>query len=438
MRQTLILLLSLITMFLGFSQENTNAFTLQQAIDYALENNRQVKNATRDIDAAIKQKWETTATGLPQLNAAFDYQNAIKRNVAVFGGETFPIGAEQSLNATATLSQLLFDGSYIVGLQSAKVFLEISENAKQKTDLQVRQAVINAYGNVLLAEESIKILDRNIDVLEKNVDETTKIYENGLEEEESVEQLKITLTGLQSYLSNTTRLKDLSYQMLNITLGRNLKDTIVLSDDLESLTSQNLLSDLINEEEDIENNIDYKIAENDRQSKELLLKLEKSKYLPTLNAFINGGYVANRESFSFTNGSEPWYGSSIFGMSLNVPIFSSGMRNASAQRAAINLEKSEEDLTEIEQQLKLEIATAKSDYQFAIEDYQNKKENLSLAERIESKNQTKFFEGISSSFELRQAQTQLYTAQQDLLQAMLDVINSKAALETVLNTPINQ
>ena len=118
-----------------------------------------------------------------------------------------------------------------------------------------------------------------------------------------------------------------------------------------------------------------------------------------------------------------------------MPIFSSGMRSASTQRAKISLEQSQTDLLETAQRIKLQIASAKSNYQFAVEDYQNKKENLGLAERIEQKNQTKFFEGIGSSFELRQAQTQLYNAQQELLQTMLDVINSKTELETVLNTP---
>ena len=97
-------------------------------------------------------------------------------------------GTEQNVNATASLKQLIFDGSYLVGLQSAKVFLEISKNAKEKTDLEVRKAVINAYGNVLLAEESLAILQNNINVLEKNLQETQKIYENGLEEEEKQEQ----------------------------------------------------------------------------------------------------------------------------------------------------------------------------------------------------------------------------------------------------------
>ena len=119
---------------------------------------------------------------------------------------------------------------------------------------------------------------------------------------------------------------------------------------------------------------------------------------------------------------------------MNIPIFSSGGRSAATQRAKINLEKAKDDLTETEQKLKLQIASAKSDYQFAIEDHENKKQNLNLAERIESKNQIKFFEGIASSFDLRQAQTQLYTSQQEYLQAMLDVINKKAELETVLNT----
>ena len=187
----------------------------------------------------------------------------------------------------------------MVGLQSAKVFLEISENAKEKTDLEVRKAVINAYGNVLLAEESVKIFERNQTVLQKNLDETTKIYENGLEEEESVEQLQITLSSVESSLMNTTRLRALAYQMLNITLGIDLNTNTVLTDNLESLTNQNIVLNLLDAEENVDNTVDYKIAENDKVSKELLLKLEKSKALPTLKAFVNGVYSGNNEDFDF-------------------------------------------------------------------------------------------------------------------------------------------
>lgn len=430
----LLIAYSLIITSIAYAQETPTSFSLQEAIDYAIENNRDSKNAALDILAAEKQKWETTATGLPQLSATVDYQNALKRNIFVFGDQIIQVGTKHTLTGTATLSQLLFDGSYLVGLQSAKVYLEISKNAKTKTDLEVRKAVINAYGNVLLAEESIAILQRNIDVLEKNLNDTTKIFENGLEEEESVEQLKITLSSVKSNLNNTTRLKNLAYQMFNLTIGKPINETTVLTEDLDALTLENINLNLLDTANNVENTIDYKIAKNNKVSQELLVKLEKSKALPSLNAFINGAYTGNRETFSFTNTDKKWYGSSIFGVSLNIPIFSSGMRSAATQRAEINLQKAEISLTETQQMLSLEIESAKSDYQFAIEDYQNKKENLTLAERIENKNQTKFFEGIGSSFELRQAQTQLYTAQQELLQTMLDVITKKAELETLLNT----
>tara|TARA_R110001583_G_scaffold89747_5_gene231205 strand:+ start:229 stop:1569 length:1341 start_codon:yes stop_codon:yes gene_type:complete len=443
MKRKLILIFILLISFATFSQENIRSFSLQEAIDFALENNRTAKNASRDIDAAYKQKWETIATGLPQLNAAVDYQDFIKQQVQVIPADDFggpegefiavEFGLKQNINASATLSQLIFDGSYIVGLQSAKVFLEISKNAKIKTDLEVRKSVINAYGNVLLAEESVQILERNKRALEKNLNEITKIFENGLEEEESVEQLKITLSGIISTLSNTKRLKKVAYQMLNMTMGIDIDANTTLSDSLETLTANNIDLSLIDNPFSIENTIDYQIANNDKTSKELMVKLEKSKALPTVNTFLSGGYLSYSDNFDFLDTNQKYYGFGVFGLNLKIPVFSSGLRSAATQRAKINLEKAKNDLTETEQRIKLQIASAKSDYQFSIEDYTNKKENLNLAERIEQKNQTKFFEGIASSFDLRQAQIQLYTAQQEFLQAMLDVINNKAALETIVN-----
>jgi len=432
----------------GFAQEDPLSFTLNDAIKYALENNYTVVNAERDIVAAKKQKWETTATGLPQISATIEYQNWLKQQVSLIPAEFFPggiegefaevaFGTKQNVNATATLNQLLFDGSYLVGLQSAKVFLEISKNAKLKTEQEVRKAVIDAYGNVLLAQESIEILEKNKTTLIKNLNETQKIYENGLEEEESVEQLQITLSSVQSNLKNAIRLKDISYKMLNITLGIDIDKKIDLKDDLISLTGQNIDFGLIAAPLNLEDNIDFKIAKNNERSQELLLKYEKSKALPSLSAFINGNYIGNSNSFNFLKSEQQWFGSSLFGVSLNVPIFSSLGRTAKTQRAKINFEIAKTELTQTEQQIKLQTANAKSNYQFAIEQYLTAKKNLELAERIEKKNQTKFFEGVGSSFELRQAQTQLYSTQQEYLQTMLNVINKKAELETVLNRGIN-
>jgi len=442
-KKTILLFLLTTTPFIGISQDIPEILSLQDAINYALKNNRNAKNAQRSVEAANELKWETIASGLPQIGVSLDYNYWLKQQISLIPSEFFGgnpgefseiiFGTKQTMSVTANLSQKIFDGSYLVGLQSAKVFLEISKNAQKKTVLDIRKSVINAYGNVLLAEESEKILEKNLQVLEINFNETSKIYENGLIEEESVEQLQITLSGVKNNLLNARRLKDLAYKMLNLTLGIDVDSAVNLSDNLKFLTDENTVISLLNADEDIEQTIDYKIAKNDTDSKELLVKLEKSKSLPTLNAFINGGYLGNNNSFDFLNTSQKWFGLSLIGVTMSIPIFSSGMRIAATKRAKINLEQSRDNLIETEQIIKLEILKAKSAYKFAIEEYNNNQKNLRLAERIEKKNQIKFFEGISSSFDLRQAQAQLYKSQQELLQSMLEVINKKADLETALN-----
>ena len=163
------------------------------------------------------------------------------------------------------------------------------------------------------------------------------------------------------------------------------------------------------------------------------LNLAKSRALPTLNAFVNYGSSSFSDSFNFLSGTPEWYNSSIMGFDLKIPIFSSLKRSAGTQRAKIALEKAKTELTETEEQVRLQLERAKSDYLLAIEQYETSKQNLGLAERIESKNQVKYFEGLASSFDLRQAQTQLYSTQQDYLQSMVEVINTKTALETILN-----
>ncbi|MBC9794910.1 TolC family protein [Sinomicrobium weinanense] len=424
------------------AQEKLN-LSLDEAIEFALENNRTVRNAENDIEIAKKQKWETTATGLPQIDVAVDYTNNLKQQVSlipaeIFGGEpgTFEevvFGTKHNVTAMATLKQKIFDGSYLVGLQSAKVYLEISKNDKKKTNLDVKKAVIDAYGNVLLAEENIRILEKNKEILEKNVYETQKTYENGLAEEESVEQLQITLAGVESDLSNNMRLRDIAYKMLNITIGADIDTEITLTDHLDDLAIENTIPGLAEQPLLIENNINYKIASNNQRAQELLLKNEKSKALPTLEGYINGGYLAFGDNFNFLKREQEWFGNSAIGLSLNVPIFSSLGRSAATQRMKIELEKAKNDLKETEQQLQLELQRARSDYQFVLEQYQNKKKSLELAERIERKNQVKFSEGMVTSFDLRQAQEQLYTAQQEYLQSMLDIINTKTDLEIVLH-----
>lgn len=426
-------------------EKKTYSFSLEEAITFALDSNYTAINARRDIAKAIKQKWETTATGLPQIEGSISYNNNLKQPVTLIpaeitGGDpgtSVPVtfGTKQNANAVATLNQLIFDGSYLVGLQAARAFLDFSENAAEKTNLEVRKGVINSYGSVLLSEELIAIFEKNKINLEKNLYETRKVYENGLEEEESVEQLEITLLDIDTQLSNLRRSATIARQMFNVGLGIPTESSVLFVDDLDVLAEQNIQLQFLDSDLKVKENIDYKIAYNLTEQRSLEMKLEKSRALPTLNAFVNYGTQANSDSFTFFDGEQRWFQSSVFGVSMDIPIFSSGMRNAKTQRAKIALDQAETELEETIQTVNLELNSAKSNYQFAIEKFENSKKNIALAERIENKNQVKFSEGLSTSFELRQAQTQLYTAQEQYFQSMLDLINSKAQLETVLNIP---
>ena len=425
------------------AQEAKTLFSLDEAIVYALEHNYKSINAGRDMVDAQKQKWETIATGLPQISGAVNYQNQLKQPVAqipaqFFGGEPgdfeeVVFGQPQQLIATGTLRQQIFDGSYIVGVQATKAFLSYSKNNKEKTDLEVRKAVVEAYGNVLLAEESVSILENNKETLEKNLFESKKIFENGLGDEESVDQLQITLSSVDNQLKNAKRLKKITLQMLNLMMGIPLENPTDLTENLDDLTQSKIDYGLLDAEFNMENNVDYKLVYNLNEQRYFELKLAKSRALPSLNAFINYGGQSFGDQFTFFDDGQDWFGFSTFGVDLNIPIFSSLGRSASTQRAKIAYEKAKTQLTEAEEQIRLQLESAKSDYILSIEEYQTSKDNLSLAERIENKNQVKYSEGLATSFELRQAQTQLYGTQQEYLQSMVDVINRKTALENILN-----
>ena len=421
----------------------TNSFSLESAVAFALKNNNLSKNASSDLKIAQAKKWETIATGLPQISAFLDYANNIKQPISLVPAEFFggtkgefaeiSFGTKQTFDGSATLNQLLFDGSYIVGLSSIKLYLEIADNAKTKTDQEVKRTVISAYGNVLVSQERIKFLEENLDNIKGTLNEVRKLYENGMTELENVEQLTITYSSLGNSLNYSKKIGKTSKNILKIVMGIPISENITLSENLNELTIKKIDINLIDRPFSIENNIDFVIASNSKKSQETLLRLEKSRALPTLSAYIQGTYKGNSESFNFLNSSQRWYGSSLAGVTMSIPVFSSLRRSAKTQQAKIEVEKATEDLKQTEQRIKVELENAQSNYQFAIKNFQNAQKNLELAKRIEKKNEIKFYEGLVSSFELRQAQNQLYTIQNELLQSMLEVINKKTNLEIIIN-----
>ena len=217
-------------------------------------------------------------------------------------------------------------------------------------------------------------------------------------------------------------------------MGLDLDTPTQLQENLEDLTVSKIDFEIFNTTFDINENVDYKLAENLNQQRYYEWKLARSRALPTLNAFASYGGLSFAEEFAFLDNGQDWFEFSTIGVDLSIPIFSSFKRSASTQRAKIALEKAKTQLTEAEQQIRLQLENARNNYTLAIDNYETAKQNLALSERIERKNQIKYQEGLATSFELRQAQTQLYSTQQEYLQSMVEVVNKKTELEIILNT----
>ena len=418
-------------------------FSLKEAIDYAVEHNRNIIISQKGIEAALKRKWEATAEGLPQISANASYNYWLKQQLSLIPGavvqqpdiDFVPIafGTKHNANGSITVKQKLFDGSYLVALQSAKVFLEISKNQKEKSIVEIKEQVTLAYVNILVAQKSITITNQNIKNLKTNLYETEEMLQNGLVEEENVEQLKITFGELKNNLISIEYQKDIATDLLKVLLGKDLSVALQLTDNLDVLLSQYTNETLDNSNINIDNNIDFRIAQNNVKTKALQLKFERSKALPSLDLSFQTAIAGYGDNLSSTLSASDMLTSNLVMVNLNIPIFSSFKRSAASKRKKIEVAQAEITLEETKEQLNLKLSKAKKAFDLAVKKLSTTTQNLELSERIADKNQTKFNSGIATSFELRQAQKQLYKTQQFYLQAIQAVINKKIELETIVN-----
>lgn len=414
---------------------------LDGAIQLAKINNRTLQNADSDVLIARKKRWETIAIGLPQLSLSAGYINAIEQPVSLIPAEFFGgqpgefneviFGTEQSANAGLRIEQLIFDGSYLVGLQASEIYLRISEQAYTKTEQVITQATVDAYVNVLLAQAQVAVLKQNLEAAQLNLNEIKLVVENGLSEEENAQQLQLIVSSLESSLNYGKKMAAVAKNVLRYVLGMAFNAPLELTSTLEGLalqsqgTTENSLS--------LSDNIDYQIAQNDIRSKELLLKLERFKSLPRITAFLSGGYDGYNQNFDFTQREQDWFGRASFGLNLSIPVFSSFQSQAKRQQAKLALKQSKNQADDIAQELLLKESELRNVVQFHLENVQTTASNLALAKSIEQKNQIKFKEGLVSGFTLRQIQTQLYEAQNNYLTAMQQLVVSKTSLSLLLN-----
>lgn len=426
-----------------YSQNEIVSLSLDEAIEFGMENNRSLKNAEREIQMAFKERWKTIAIGLPNIKLDLNYLNNIELPTSLIPAEFFggnkgefseiQFGTEQSAIGSLRMEQLLFDGSWLVGLEYSKIYLATSENFYEKTLLQVRESIVKLYSLIVTLNEGIILLENNLENFRKDLYEITELYKNGFEEIENVEQIKITLAQAELSLLQTKKTQENQLNLLKLVLGIDLEDEIILTTSINNFIGKNIVFSNSLEEFSTSENIDVKISQNAFDTKRIEYKLEKSKQLPKLSGFLSGTYTGYNNEFDFLNKSQNWFGSSVVGINLEVPLFNANSLNISSQKAKIAMEKAKTSLEEQSDKIEAEVKDKLNQYELAVNSLNINQENMMLSMSIEEKNSIKFFEGIVSSFELRQAQLQLLDSQQKYLNSVLDIISVKAELETLYN-----
>lgn len=432
-------------------EETTMEFSLDEAISYALENSYQSQNASLEVLRTQKQVWEATAIGLPQISASADYNYNIQNPASPFPAEIIPedmrppgigpgdkillaFGTKQTMGGAISASQKIFDGAYIIGLQSARTIAKITELAQQKTDVLVAEAVSLAYVSVLVGDETIEILQRNIQNVETSINQISAMYENGLVEEQDVEQLELNLSSLKNSLDRSIRMSGINEEMLKFSMGLDIGKEIRLSDEIEKVLLSRYQLSALGEALELEDHIDFQISENKLKTSDLLVKYEKSKYMPNLSAFFNAGYNSYSEIFDFFEfKDEQWAPIAIVGLQLKIPVFSSFQRKARVDIAKIDQKKALLEHDEMVQRLFMNLRIAQDGYAYSLDNYNTAQNSLKLAGNIERKENIKYKEGISTSLDLTTAQNQLYAQQEKYLNAILAVIQSKVSLDKALD-----
>jgi outer membrane protein TolC len=441
-----ILTLLIVQASLASLGQETFEFSLQDAINYAMQNNYEVIYSEKNIEAAKQQMKEATAFGLPQIDGSLDYADNIQNPTSVIPGDFFgapgedveiQFGTKYSVNAGLYASQLLYSGKYIVGLKTAKIFMEKASIDFFKDKVAVTQQVADSYYNVLATEEQLRVVDTTLKVTRKIADETKLTYEVGFAEDLDVDQLDLLVSDLEAsrvYLENQL---SIAHAYLKFFLGLDNEDTVVLKDEMFNLIEKRKDSEIVSQIFNVNENVDYISLEKTKEIRLMQVKLEKTAYQPTLAASINLQTNAQRNSWDFFSPDGKWYASSAFGVNLIVPIWSSGERRAKVKQAQIAFEQINVQQDQLKVSLNLQYQTALNEYFNAFTVYQNRDKSRKVAAKIFQTTSIKFTEGMAGSLDILNTQNQFLESERAFIEAGRMLLQAGQELERLMTKAIN-
>jgi outer membrane protein len=452
MKKQFVIIILILTPFLLLAQSvEKNSFTLAQAQAYALENSVNVKNATLDTEIAKKKVWETTAIGLPQVSGGVDYQNTFTVPEMSLGGyvdwqamdpmtpvvpadvlanyvmgDPIELGVAQNVTWNITVSQLIFSGEYIVGLQAAKTYRQISELSVIKTEIELKKLISETYVLVQVLTENKNLIAESLTNTEKLLEEMQATNKAGLLDKTSVDQFQLTVYNLTNALSSLEKQVETMHLLLKYQMGMDINQEIELTESAEDILFRVDGEHLLLQEFSIGNHIDYQILETQEKITTLSLKREKATILPTLSAFYQHQEQVETASFSF-------FSPDMIGVSLSIPLFSSGGRYSKIQQSKLELIKIQNTKADVESALNMQVVQNKNSFITAQEKHLLEKRNLELAKTIYENTLIMFRNGSASSLEVTQAQNQMLTSQTNYYNSIMELLQAKNNLDKALN-----
>lgn len=411
----------------GVKETAPAVFSLQQAIDYALQNQKDIKNALLEEQVAKQKVHEVTGSGLPQINASLDFKDYIKSPVLVFNGMAVSIYPTYNITPSLEASQLLFSGEYLVGLQASKVYLELTKKSTESTRIDLISKVSKAYYNTLIAQERMALLDANVDRVRKTLDDTKAFFNNGLIEKIDVDRLTVTYNGLMVEQEKVKRLVDVSILLLKFQIGLDVQANLTLTDKLADVKFDPA-TQISAEKFDYSKRVEYSLFETQSKLARLDLKRSKFAYLPNAAAYASTSklYMANDldNAGNFMD-DKVWFPMTVVGGKITLPIFSGLQRNARYQQAKLKSAEAENNLLFIKQSIDLELASSLTILQNAAATYNIQKSNIETAQEVVRVSKIKYEQGLGSNLELVTAETSLKEAQTNYYNALFDALVAK-------------
>ncbi len=424
--QIIIIILFLSLIHQATAQEKLT-LDLKAAKEYALNFNRTIKNSDLSVVQSQEQLKEAITAGLPQVNATTDYSNAMGAEISIQFDENSPaskIPIKPTSNFNLQVGQLIFSGSYIVGIQTAKLYEKLSEKNKTKTEIDVVSQVVENYYLALVSKQALEILEANLENLETVYKKTEPMVTVGMMEKVELDQLSVQVNSLKNALKSAERQLEMTKNMLRLQLGVTPETDLELTSDLETIMENEQLELASKQLFDVTQNVDFQLMDFQKQMSEKQIQLQKAAYLPTISGYYSYTYKLLKPAFDM---SPPH----MVGLQMDIPIFSSGQRRSKVHQAKIDLETTLNNQALLQDQLTVQFNQLKFNLISAIENFENQKENVKVSREVYESLKRKYDEGMISSLELTTANNNYLNAESDHLTSMLEVLRAQNNLQTL-------